>query len=180
MADVRMPRQRRGTAASTAAFLGLLVFAAGAVFALYAAIDHDAWLVDADRVSRWARGLTLGGTVALVVGIVAAFLGLLLLGAALLPARRGLVELAEHETGIAAGVPRASLARTLGAAATGVDGISSAKVGGRRVLTVRATTSLRNTDGLADRVQEVVERRLTQLGPAQQYRVRVRLSRKDR
>ena len=179
-ADVRMPRRRRGTAASVTALVGLLVFAAGAVFALYAAIEKSAWLVDAAAVSRWARDLTLGGTVALVAGIVATVVGLLLLLTAVVPAPRGLVELAENNTGIAAGLRRSSLARTLAAAAVGVDGISSAKVGGRRVLTVRATTSLRMTDGLADRVQDVVERRLAHLEPAKPLRVRVTLSRKDR
>ena len=178
--DVRMPRRRRGTAASLVAFVGLLAFAAGAVFALYAAIDGSPWLVDADAVSRWARDTTLGDTVALVVGIVAAALGLLLLLAATFPPRRGLVELAENNTGIAAGLTRASLARTLAAAAVGVDGISSAKVAGRRTLTVRATTSLRRTDGLPDRVRSVVESRLAHLEPATPHSVRVKLTRKDR
>jgi hypothetical protein len=180
MTDVRMPRRRRGTAASLVAFIGLLVFAAGAVFALYAAIEGSAWLVDADQVADWARDTTLGDTVALVVGIVVGVVGLLLLLAAVVPPRRGLVELAENNTGIAAGLTRSSLARTLSAAALAVDGISSAAVGGRRTLTVRATTSLRRTDGLVDRVQQAVETRLAELQPAQAHPVRVKLSRKDR
>ena len=180
MADVRMPRRRRGTLASFVALVGLVVFAAGAVFGIYAAVEKSAWLVDADTISKWARRTTLGDTVALVVGVVAAVVGLLLLLAALLPPRRGLVELAENNTRIAAGLTRSSLARTLAAAAIGVDGIASAKVGGRRTLTVRATTSLRRTDGLVDRVRSVVEDRLAQLQPAHASSVRVKLSRKDR
>ena len=179
-ADIRMPRRRRGTTASVVAFLGLVVFAAGAVFAIYAAVRKSAWLVDADRISRWGRETTLGDSVVLIVGIVVGVVGLLLLLAALFPPRRGLVELAENNTGIAAGLTRSSLARTLAAAAQGVDGISSAKVGGRRRLTVKATTSLRRTDGLVDRVNQVVETRLSQLEPAHAHPVRVKLSRKDR
>lgn len=180
MAEIRMPRRRRGTLATVVAFLGLAVFAAGAVFAIYAAIEKSPWLVDADSVSEWARDTTLGDTVALVVGVVVGVVGLFLLLAALLPPRRGLVELAENNSGIAAGLKRSSLSRTLTSAALGVDGISSAKVDGRRRLTVKATTSLRRTDGLGDRVREVVEHRLTQLEPAHAHSVRVKLSRKDR
>ncbi|MHA3705062.1 DUF6286 domain-containing protein [Jatrophihabitans sp. YIM 134969] len=180
MTDVRMPRGRRGSAATLTALVGLVVFAAGAVFALVAAIRHQAWLVDADTISDWARRTSLGDTVALVVGIVVGAVGLLLLLAALVPPRRRLVELADSGTGIAAGLTRSSLARTLAAAARGVDGISSAGVSGRRALTVRATTSLRRTDGLADRVQQVVEDRLGQLEPARPHQVRVKLSRKER
>lgn len=180
MADVRMPRRRRGTIASIVALVGLVVFAAGAVFAIYAAVTDEPWLVDADSVSDWARDTTLGDTVALVVGIVVGVVGLLLLLAALFPPRRGLVELAENNTGIAAGLTRSSLSRTLASAAVAVDGVSSAKVDGRRTLTVRATTSLRRTDGLVDRVREVVENRLAQLEPAHAHSVRVKLSRKDR
>ena len=180
MADVRMPRRRRGTVASLVAFVGLVVFTAGAIFALYAAVTDKPWLVDANDISDRARDTSLGDTVALVVGIVVGVIGLLLLLAALFPPRRGLVELAENNTGIAAGLKRSSLSRTLASAAVGVDGISSAKVDGRRRLTVKATTSLRRTDGLVDRVREVVESRLSQLEPAHAHSVRVKLSRKDR
>lgn len=178
--DIRMPRRRRGATATITATVGLLAAAAGAVFALYAAIRHAPWLVDADRVSHWGRHTTLGTTLALVVGIIAAVVGLLVLVLALVPPRRGLVELAEPRTGIAAGLTRRSLARTLGSAAAGVDGISSAKVTGHRRVTVRATTSLRMTDGLADRVRGVVDDRLRQLEPAATHHVRVRLTRKER
>lgn len=179
-ATVRMPRGRRGTAAVLVAVVGLVASAFAAVLAFHAAAQHRPWLVDARSVSRFGRDTTLGDTVVLVVGVVVAVVGLLLLLAALVPPRRRLVELADHGSGIAAGLTRRSLARTLAAAAQGVDGVSGASVGGRRRLTVSATTSLRQTDGLADRVRDVVTARLTELDPARPRPVRVRLRRKDR
>jgi hypothetical protein len=78
------------------------------------------------------------------------------------------------------GVPRRSLRRSLGWLAEDVAGIDRATVRtGRRSVTVRATTGLRDPAGLPESVQAVVEDRLARLDPLWPLRVRVRLRRKE-
>ena len=177
---IRPPRGRRGTSATIVAVLVVLVCAAGATEALWLALYDTTLLVTAASVISFGRDTHLNSPLVLTVAIVAAVLGLLLLITALVPPPRRLVELSEPEPAVAVGLTRASLTRTLIAAATGIDGITHARVKGRRHLTVVATTALRDTTGLADRVQDTVTARLSEFTPARPRTVRVRLRRKDR
>jgi hypothetical protein len=74
------------------------------------------------------------------------------------------------------GVPEHMLARVLGAAASDVDGVRTAraKVRGRHV-TVVARTDLRETSPVEERVRAAVERRLGELAPVRPMTVRTRM-----
>ncbi len=178
-ATVRTPRGRRGLAAGITSAVAVLAFAATAVEAISLARHRTLLGLDVATVARFGRRTRLGDPVVEVIALVAIVLGLLLIAAALLPARRGLVELSEADTLVAVGVSRRGLRRTLAAAATRVDGIDSASVSGRRRIAVRATTSLRNADALTDRVRDRVSGRLSELDPVTARPVRVTLKRKD-
>jgi hypothetical protein len=181
--SVRVPRGRRGTTATVVALVGLVLAAALAVEALWLAVQGTTWGFEPAGVASRLRDTRLGSTEVQVVAIVVAVVGLLLLLAAALPARRHLVELDPLEADdreVATGLTRRSLRRTLTAAAVSVDGIGAAKVKvGRRRLVVQARTALRHTDGLADRVQAAVESRLADLAPRRTRAVKVRLHREE-
>lgn len=178
--SVRPPRGRRGTAASVTALVGLLLCAAGAVEALYLATTDATWGYESSSVADFLADTTLGSTAVLVTAIVLAVLGLVALLAGILPARRRLVELGGDDDIVATGLTRRSLRRTLRSAAESVDGIEDAPTTvKRRKVVVRAVTSLRQTDGLADRVQTAVQSRVDDLAPRTARRVKVRLDRKE-
>lgn len=180
MSTARPPRGRRGTVAVVVALIGLLVAAAGAFEAFYLAVKGATWGYESSQVGDFLTRTTLGSTTVLVVGIVVGVVGLLLLLAAIVPPKRRLVELGGDPDGVATGIRPRSVQRTVAAAAGTVDGVSrtSANVGGRSV-TVRATTTLRHTDGLADRAKAAAEARLADLAPRKVTRVKVRLERKE-
>ncbi|MHA3705099.1 DUF6286 domain-containing protein [Jatrophihabitans sp. YIM 134969] len=178
--SVRPPRGRRGTAATIAALLGLLVCAAGAVEALYLATTDATWGFTSSSLSDFLGRTTLGSTAVLVTAIVLAVLGVLALLAGVLPPHRRLIELDGDDATVATGLTRRSLRRTLRAAAESVDGIGDAPVTvGRRRVVVKASTALRHTDGLTDRVDTAVRNRLDDLRPRRARRVKVRLDRKE-
>lgn len=178
--SIRVPRGRRGATATVVALVGVLLAAALAVEALWLAVKGTTWGFTPAGVAKHLRETRLGSSEVEIVAIVAAVLGLLILLAAVLPARRHLIELDHDEADVATGLTRRSLRRTLTAAAENVDGIGSAKVTvRRRRLVVRARTALRHTEGLADRVSTAVEARLADLAPRRHRSVRVRLHREE-
>lgn len=178
--SVRVPRGRRGTAASVVALIGLVSCAAGAVEAVSLAANDTTYGYEPTAVSDFLSSATLGSTVALVVAIVLLVLGVLVLLAGIVPPRRRLIELGGDEKSVSTGLTRRSLRRTLRSAAERVDGVGSAPVDvTRRKVVVKARTSLRRTDGLADRVQAAVGSRLDDVQPRRSRSVRVRLDRKD-
>lgn len=110
----------------------------------------------------------------LVASGVACALGLLLIYYALLPGRLRVVPVdSQHPRSVVA-VTRGGLRRHLAGAASTVDGIASAKVRvrGRRVR-VYASSSLRDTEGLAAQVETAVTERISALSPLRPPRVRV-------
>ena len=178
--NVRVPRGRRGAAAIVVALVGLLLAAALAVEALWLAVQGTTWGFTPGGVAKHLRETRLGSSEVQIVAIVLAVVGLLVLLAAVLPARRHLVELDHDEAAVATGLTRRSLRRTLRAAAESVDGIAAARVKvRRRRLVVHAHTALRHTEGLADRVGVAVENRLADLAPRRSRTVRVRLHREE-
>lgn len=177
--SARIPRGRRGTFASITAVLGVLVFAAAATEAISLALNNKTLGFTSADVAKFGRDTHLGDSVVLIVALVAFILGVILILAALLPARRRLIELTEPDPNVAAGLTTRSFHRTLVAAATEVDGVSDTKVGGGRRIKVTASTSFRDTSSLPDRVADRVTTRLNELNPAQRRTVRVVLNRKD-
>jgi Family of unknown function (DUF6286) len=115
----------------------------------------------------------------LVLAAIACALGLLLIGDAVLPGRFRVVPVDSQDPLTVAAVTRAGLRRYLAGAATTVDGIASAKVRVRhRRVRVWATSSLRDTAGLAAQVETAVNERISALSPLRPLRVRVTVQKK--
>lgn len=110
----------------------------------------------------------------LVASGVACVLGLLLICYAVLPGRLRVVPVDSQHPWSVIAVTRGGLRRHLAGAAAGVDGIASAKVRvrGRRVR-VYASSSLRDTEGLAAQVETSVTERISALSPLRPLRVGV-------
>lgn len=174
-----MPRGSRPTTALLVALLATAVCAFGAVEAISLAVNHRCVGFDVHAVTRYARTTHWTATAVSAAGAIAAVLGLLVLLAGLLPPRRRVVELDTGDPHLAVGIPAASLRRTLHARVTAIDGISRARIRGRRRLTITATAGLRDTGGLAEAIQTAATDQLAAAAPVRRLRVRVRLRRKD-
>lgn len=176
----RVPRGRRGTTATVVALIGVLSAAFGATQAIWATVHHRPWLISATAMPRYLHRLRWQDSVVLVVAIVAIVLGALLILGALLPPRRRLVELTGTDDAAPIGVTRRSIRRSLAAAAQDVDGVGSARLTlTRRRVKVRASTTLRHTDGLDERVVAKVESRLAALATRTPRSVHVTLAERD-
>ena len=153
----------------------------GAIQAASAALGHPLWKVPhrdfagpVQSTTHWSSTGPLAGAA------VAAFIGLVLILIAVIPGRPRAIALASGDDSVVIGVPRRSLRRSLAWLAEEVPGIDSARVrAGRRSVTVRATTRLRDPAGLRDSVQAAVQDRLAALDPLWPLRVKVRLRRKE-
>lgn len=151
----------------------------GAIEAVTAALGHPLWKVPYHDFAGPLRDTHWSDTVALAVAAAVAFIGLILLLAAVLPGRPSAIVLASSDTSIVIGAPRASLRRVLQRAARDVDGIERARVKlRRRSAAIHATTRLRDTSGLRGSVHAAVQNRLTALDPLSPIRIRVRMHRK--
>jgi hypothetical protein len=129
---------------------------------------------------RHVRTLRLDGWVIVSAGAVAAALGLILIGCALLPGRPQVLALAAITGGPgdgpspAAGVSRSGLRTALSATAADVDGVTAARVRvRRRRVTARVRTELTTTATVRDAVGSAVEHLLRQAGLARPPQVRV-------
>ena len=170
--------QRRIPAIIVAAILaaaGVL----GAIEAVSAALGHPLWAVPYHDSGGPLHHTHWNDTVTLAAAAAAAFIGLILVLAALLPGRPDAIVLASGDPSVVIGVPRASLRRALARAARDVDGIERAQVKlRRRSATIHATTRLRDTSGLRGSVQAAAQDRLTALDPLSPIRLRTRIQRK--
>jgi hypothetical protein len=175
----RMPRGSRPATAVVAALLATCACAFGAAQAISLAAHQRTLWFNVHDVTRFGRTTHWNATVVLAAGIAATVIGLGLLVAGLLPPRRRIVEFSSGDAGLAVGLSHSSLRRSLDAAITGIDGVSTARVRGRRRLTVTATTTLRDSTSLAEAVQATAHRQLAALAPNRRYTVRVRLKRRD-
>lgn len=175
----RMPRGSRPVTALLVALLATAVCAFGAVEAISLAVNHRCLGFDVHAVTRYARTTHWTAAAVTITGALAAVLGLLVLLAGLLPPQRRVVELDTGDPNLAAGIPAASLRRTLHARVTAIDGISSVRIRGRRRLSITATTGLRDTSGLTEAIQTAATDQLDAATPVRRPRLRVRLRRKD-
>ena len=176
----RMPRGTRAKTALAVALLAVAVCTFAAVEAIRLAVSERTLGFDVHAVTRYGRTTHWDATAVTVVGIAAAAIGLVLLLTAVLPPRRRTIELATDDHRLAIGISPASLRRALEATVLAIDGVESARVRGRRRWTVTATTTLRETTGLPETIQDRVATELASLTPRRQGPVRVRLNRKDR
>lgn len=119
----------------------------------------------------WMRALSAG----------LAALGALLVFSQLARRRPGLLLLAPIDERTTTGLPRRALAVATAQAAVREDGISSADaVIGRRRVTVKAISHLRDTTGLSERLEGSLRPWLDELGLAKPMTLRVQLTRQER
>lgn len=153
----------------------------GCIWAASAALGHPLWNIPhGDFAGPLQSSVHWDDTGTLTVASAVAFVGFLLILIALIPGRTRAIPLASGDDSLVIGVPRRSLRRSLSWLAQDIPGIDRAKVRtGRRSVTVRATTRLRDPAGLRESVRGVVEDRLARLDPLWPVRVKVRLRRKE-
>ncbi|GAA4577324.1 DUF6286 domain-containing protein [Planotetraspora kaengkrachanensis] len=175
-AAVRAFRPRRVIPAAISALALLAAGILTAVETISALAGRPARLLPYDQVSEWAATTAWQDRQALTSAGITAVLGLLLLLFALVAGRPRLVALRTGDPDLVAGVRPRTLARLLGAAASGADGVRRArtKIRGRQVV-VKAATDLRDTAGVEQRVLTAVEDELGRLAPIGRYGVRARV-----
>jgi hypothetical protein len=175
----RMPRGSRPVTAFAVALLAACACAFAAVQAISLAAHQRTLGFSGHAVTSFGRTTHWNATVVLAAGITAAVVGLALVLAGLVPPRRRIVELTPGDPALAVGLSRSSLRHSLRVAITGIDGISTARLRGRRRLTVVATTTMRDTTGLAEAVQTAAVRQLDTLALCRTHTVRVKLKRRE-
>ncbi|RJQ89066.1 DUF6286 domain-containing protein [Amycolatopsis panacis] len=166
-------RPRRATAATLTALVLLAACVLVAVVAIQLIIGERPWVSYSAVAGALNRTPWTSWWLELA-SIVAVVLGLCLLLSAVLPGRRTVLPLRGE---LDSGASRASYRSTLRAAASGVDGVSAAKVRlGRRRVRVRVRTHRTRSEGLSEAVEAAVTRRLDEVGPVEQPAVRVAVS----
>jgi hypothetical protein len=179
-----MTRRSRRVIPATLLALAILALCVAAIVSISQELAGQAPLVPLAALGRHVRALRLDGTVMVTAGTVAAGLGLILLGCALIPGRSETLPMsvpgqeAGHGTAPVAGVSRAGLRRALASTVADVDGVTTARVRVRvRRVTARVRTELDSPQALRAEVSGVVEQRLTQAGLARPPDVRVSVRR---
>lgn len=163
-------RPRRVIPATLVALVILAACVLVAVSVIQSLAGH-APLISLGALARHVRTLRLDGTIMTSAGAVAAALGLILLGCAVIPGRSG--TLALGGPGPVAGVSRAGLRAALTVTAADVDGVTSVRVRVRdRRVTARVRTELTATTELHAAVTAALERRISQAGLARQPQLR--------
>jgi hypothetical protein len=148
-----------------------------AVEAVWVAVDRQTVMVDVHAVSRWARQNEWDAPAVWAFGCVVGAVGIAILLAGVLPARRRVVECDAGDPAAVIGLPPRAFRRAMTAAALTVDGVTSARVDGVRTVRITAATPLHHTDGLTDAIRAAVDGQLTALSPRRAPTVHVRLRR---
>lgn len=177
---VRIPRGRRGVAASITALIILLAAAFVAAQAILLQLGRRTWLIDSTLIGHRLAVTPFSDRGVLITAAVAVLLGLWLLILAVLPPRRVLIELREADPSLATGITRRGLRRALAGSAVTIDGITAARVrvrGGTAAATLK--TPLRRIEGLAENATHTLNGKLTALNPARPLAVKVRLGRTE-
>lgn len=184
-------RPRRVIPASLAALVILAVCVVAAV-SIIQELAGGAPLVPLGTLDVRARAQHLDGTVMASAGALAAGLGLILIGCALIPGRPDTLALAPVPSEAAdgqlpgaahpgAGVSRPGLRTALGAVIADVDGVASARVRVRsRRVAARVRTELTDTAAVRAAVRDALGHRLSQVGLARQPEIRVSVRHVDR
>ena len=153
----------------------------GTIWAASAALSNPLWNVPhGDFAGPLESTVHWDSTGTLAVASAVAFAGFLLILIAVLPGRPRAIPLASGDESVVIGVPRRSLRRSLGWLVQDIAGIDKAKVRiRRRSVKVRATTRLRDTEGLYEKVRQTVQDRLAALDPLWPPQVKVKLRTKE-
>jgi hypothetical protein len=178
MTKQKLMRGRRSGVSSVVALVIVVLTALGAVAAIQIKLGHRTTVLGhVTTVTHRLHGHDWTNVAVLTTGIVLAVLGLLILLAGLLPARRSMLRLSEQEPNTIFAISRSGLARDLTAVATRVDGVESARVRvRRRRVKVKAASAMRDTDGLADSLRTALEKRVEAFGPSKGLRIRARIT----
>lgn len=149
----------------------------GTIWAASAALSNPLWNVPhSDFAGPLQSTVHWDSTGTLAVASAVAFVGFLLILIAVLPGRARAIPLASGDESVVIGVPRRSLRRSLGWLVQDIAGIDKAKVRTRRrSVKVRATTRLRDTADLHEKVRQTVQDRLAALDPLWPPQVKVKL-----
>ncbi|GAA1303394.1 DUF6286 domain-containing protein [Planotetraspora silvatica] len=175
-AAVRAFRPRRAIPAAISALALLAAGIVTAVETISALAGHPATLVPYQQVAAWAQTTTWQDKQALTSAGITAVLGLLLLLFALVAGRPRLLALRTTDPDLVAGMRPRTLSKILAATASQTDGVRNArtKIRGRQVR-VNATTDLRDTLGVQQRVHAAVEHEIGKLAPIGRYTVRTHI-----
>ena len=131
-------------------------------------------------LTRFFTGHDWSTSPVLAISIIAALVGLVLVGLELKRRRPGLLTLTTDDDNLTAGTTRRSVQRALAARAQDVDGVSAATASVRRGrASVSATTGQRDPGDLQDRLTEQLTGWLDGLGLVHAPRLRVRLSTRE-
>ncbi|GAA3471023.1 hypothetical protein GCM10018965_055760 [Nonomuraea roseola] len=136
-------------------------------------------LVPIDRVADLAAATPWSHPNLQSGALVAAVVGLVLLGLAVLPGRARLLALGTSDSRLVIGITRTGLRRTLKTAAEDVDGVESVRVRlRRRMIEVTVVSDAERTGAMLRRAGVAVGDRLNGLGAIYAGEVAVRLRRK--
>lgn len=178
-------RPRRIVPASLLA-LGVLGLCTVTAISIIQELARRALLLPLPAFARHLRVLYTDDIGVVGAGLVAALLGLVLLGCALLPGQAETLALAtaggERADGGAAlaapvaGISRSGLRTALAATLADVDGVTAVrvKVGPRRV-SAQVRTELTRTESVREAVRRAAEQRLNRVGLARPPELRVRV-----
>ena len=179
--SIHFPRGRRTGPAVATAILILIAAAATGYAAILKGSRRQVPGVALREVVQSLTGTAWNSPVVLIVGSVAAAVGLLLLMIAVVPAPQPLVELNGSHARTAAALNVRSLRRAVQSAALRIDGIVTARAHvGRRRIRLNLSTWLRHTNGLGQCAQDAATERLTALDLVRPRAVQARLEQKDR
>jgi hypothetical protein len=172
----RLPRGRRTVAAVLVALVLLLLAGFAAWQAIIVQLGQRPYPFDAAAVSARLNQTPWSDGAVVAVGSAMIVLGLWLVLLAVVPSRRGLVELREDQPDVTTGIRATDLRRSLSAAAERIDGISAATTSiGRGVASVTVTSPLGNPAGLIEKVTAEITEQLAQLDPRDPLTPRVTL-----
>lgn len=173
-ATARQFRPRRSVPAAAVAVVLLAGATLTAVEIIARLLDGSAGVLPVDWLARQGGRTHWSDLATAAVAGVAILLGLLLLWLAIWPGRRRVVPLVPDRPGVVMAIRRPALRRIAADAAGTVDGVDAVVVrGGRRRLTARVDTPLRDPGDLGAQVQQAVTDRIARLAPAPMPPVRV-------
>ena len=142
-------------------------------------LQRAPFLVPVGQWSSWFRVQTLSAAIVRAVCVGLVILGLALLFCALRRGKPGSLPLPGRTAGVTVTASRKELERALSAEAGRVAGVESAQAhAGRRRVTVKAQTAMREPGDLTARVTDVVAGRLGELGLTDRLTPRVSVSSK--
>ena len=171
-------RPRRVTPAVVVAVV-LLAAAVLVAVSLIQNLSHSTEIVSYDSIATRLHDTTWNSHWVLGVGIGAVVIGVVLLGAALLPGRRVVVAL-EPEEGMDAGIARRSLDGALADAAASVAGLESTRVRrSRKHIRVQGRAAHADHTDLEQTVDAAVGDRLARIAPRAAPPVSVSLRRAE-